>query len=305
MNLVTDTKNELSVWKDRMANGSGSLRVARSSTRHPLKDAQKVHSYPEVFLQIDGENHFNIPGGDMVLRAGEALLMPAGTPHGESAKNGRRPFRMLVIGLTSWELCFIYGIRRMSPAPVVESVFCTPNPNAKAQQALLLSLERYFAHPSGYRASAGLMHVLLEECIRHLDLPATFDWKLSEQTLSQKAKQLVQTRLRDPACNVAVLAGELGVTPNYLSSRFHAETGMRLSSYLLQERLEHARDLLRDTGMRVVEIAPASGFAEASPFIAHFKAKTGLTPKQYRETLKYVESFSPAAVGAGKGIGWA
>lgn len=105
----------------------------------------------------------------------------------------------------------------------------------------------------------------------------------SGQTLSQKAKQLVQTRLRDPACNVAVLAGELGVTPNYLSSRFHAETGIRLSRYLLQERLEHARDLLRDTKLKVVEIASASGFADASPLIAHFKRTTGLTPKRYRE----------------------
>ena len=53
---------------------------------------------------------------------------------------------------------------------------------------------------------------------------------------------------------------------------------------VMRERLDHAKTLLKETDRKVVDIAAACGFLEASSFIARFKSRTGLTPLKYRES---------------------
>jgi AraC-like DNA-binding protein len=63
---------------------------------------------------------------------------------------------------------------------------------------------------------------------------------------------------------------------------FASEFGMSPSQLLLQEKINHAKKLLTDTGMAVKEICYASGFSDPNYFSRAFKKLEGITPLEYK-----------------------
>ena len=78
------------------------------------------------------------------------------------------------------------------------------------------------------------------------------------------------------------LAERCGLSPYQLIRSFKAETGLTPHAWLLDQRIEHARTLLREKRQPLCEIALASGFSDQSHFSRAFKARTSVTPGQYR-----------------------
>jgi len=82
---------------------------------------------------------------------------------------------------------------------------------------------------------------------------------------------------------VDYLAKRVFLSPSYLSFLFKKSTGQSLVKYITAVRMERAKELLRDSTIKVVEIATTVGFANTSYFNLMFKQYNGLTPVQYRE----------------------
>jgi AraC family transcriptional regulator len=59
--------------------------------------------------------------------------------------------------------------------------------------------------------------------------------------------------------------------------------GMTPHQYVIQQRIERARILLRDPSLSISEISLACGFTNQSHFTRLFRKHTGVTPKTYRE----------------------
>lgn len=79
------------------------------------------------------------------------------------------------------------------------------------------------------------------------------------------------------------LAGLLNVNASYLSSLFKKETGMTLTEYVSNRRIDQARKLLRSTELPIQTIALRCGISDIYYFNRMFKRITGVTPKAYRE----------------------
>lgn len=78
------------------------------------------------------------------------------------------------------------------------------------------------------------------------------------------------------------VAAELGLNPTYLSMLFRRMAGKSFHRYLLDCRVEMAKNLLRNTSFPVKEVAAASGFSGEVHFIRRFREVTGCTPGCYR-----------------------
>lgn len=74
-----------------------------------------------------------------------------------------------------------------------------------------------------------------------------------------------------------------GVNPTYLSYLFRKEMGIGFSNFLLNQRIECAMTLLRETNMKVRETAERSGFHDYHYFAKAFKKINGLSPAEYRK----------------------
>jgi len=85
---------------------------------------------------------------------------------------------------------------------------------------------------------------------------------------------------------VAQIANSLGITPNYLSQRFHSKTGTTFVKYLTRLRMTKAIELLADPLQQVQQIARKVGYSSSRYFSALFKLHEGRTPSEYRNARK-------------------
>lgn len=71
------------------------------------------------------------------------------------------------------------------------------------------------------------------------------------------------------------------ITPNYLSKRFRAETGMTLREYINQLRIEEAKRLLLSTNANISEVASEVGYDNISYFSTVFRKLCGMSPVEW------------------------
>ena len=79
------------------------------------------------------------------------------------------------------------------------------------------------------------------------------------------------------------LAEAINISPTHLSRIFKQETGISVSEYIRQRKIDMAKNLLRFSDYDFVEIAVMLSYSSQSHFIQHFRSQTGMTPKTYRK----------------------
>lgn len=81
---------------------------------------------------------------------------------------------------------------------------------------------------------------------------------------------------------VTELAKQAGLSRSQFTRRFTAMTGLAPESFLIQARVDRARQLLRETDMTVSQIADALGYRDVYFFSRQFSQVTGGPPTGYR-----------------------
>jgi two-component system response regulator YesN len=79
------------------------------------------------------------------------------------------------------------------------------------------------------------------------------------------------------------LAELVKMSPNYLSSLFKKEMQQNYADYLVQYRIEKAKELLLGTYLKTYEVADKVGFVNHSYFSRSFKKMTGTSPREFRK----------------------
>jgi len=96
--------------------------------------------------------------------------------------------------------------------------------------------------------------------------------------------ELMQARLEDDI-RLNDLASEVGVSTSHFIRSFRQSTGKTPYQFLLQQRIERARSLMRNLRTPLTEVALASGFADQHHLARVFRRITGMTPSSYRRSL--------------------
>jgi len=82
--------------------------------------------------------------------------------------------------------------------------------------------------------------------------------------------------------SLANLAMEFGTNTNKLMQVFKKLFGKSIFDYLAELRMEHARQLLREQKLRVVEVARTVGYKNPNHFSTAFKRRYGYIPSEVR-----------------------
>lgn len=99
------------------------------------------------------------------------------------------------------------------------------------------------------------------------------------------AKEILTQNLDNPP-SLLELARKVGLNDYKLKLGFRQVLGTTAFSYLQQQRMEKARQLLLESTMSVKEIACAVGYANQSRFAAAFRKQFGTNPKSYDLLIK-------------------
>lgn len=79
------------------------------------------------------------------------------------------------------------------------------------------------------------------------------------------------------------MAHKVGLSPSQFFRRFHKLYEMSPRDFLLQQRIEKARTLLKESQMTVGEIAESLGYRDVGYFSKQFKQKAGMSPLMLRK----------------------
>ena len=95
------------------------------------------------------------------------------------------------------------------------------------------------------------------------------------------AIEAMENHIADPL-PLTDLALLVGVGVRQLNRQFRAGLGRSAGSFYRDLRLDKSRELLRQTDLRIVDIALATGFADAAHFATAFKRRFAETPSRFR-----------------------
>jgi AraC family transcriptional regulator len=121
-----------------------------------------------------------------------------------------------------------------------------------------------------------LMVETLRSCESHTERPPKW---------LDQAKEILQSSFSDPP-SLSPLATAVGVHPIHLARVFRKFQHCTIGEYTRQLRIECARNRMIASDESLAEIALSVGFADQSHFSRSFKRVTGMSPSEFRWTLR-------------------
>ena len=94
--------------------------------------------------------------------------------------------------------------------------------------------------------------------------------------------------------SIAELAAIAGMSPHYFAEMFRRSTGRPPHQFVLLQRIEHAKDILRDQRYSVIEAALDAGFQNPSHFARTFRRLAGTSPSEFQSEADERTLFAEA-----------
>ncbi len=111
----------------------------------------------------------------------------------------------------------------------------------------------------------------------------------------RRAQAMMDAHL-DANIRVADLAAPCGLSASYFVQAFKKTTGMTPHRWLMQRRVDKAKELLRNSGMPAADVALACGFANQSHFTRVFSGAVGCPPGEWRRRMRRPQMDVPASI---------
>ncbi len=124
----------------------------------------------------------------------------------------------------------------------------------------------------------------------HLEAPSSGkESQLPNQRQSQdKAEQMAchVSRSYLDRLTIPEIAAAVDLHPDYAATLFKKTFGTTIVTFITRHRVAHAQRLLLTTDDQIISISSDSGFDSLSRFNRAFKQITGLTPREYRSSMR-------------------
>ncbi len=135
------------------------------------------------------------------------------------------------------------------------------------------------------------IELLLDYCIRFYDRQFYTRTNLNSDFVSRYERWLSEymksESLKESGLpSVALCADHFNLSPSYLSDMLKKETGKSAQEHIHYYIIDRAKTILLNSQRTIGEIAYELGFEYPQYFSRLFKAKTGLTPGDFREICK-------------------
>jgi AraC family transcriptional regulator len=268
-----------------------SIHAGQFIVRHELKLAERLESFPgnyhllAVLLDVGTCQVTRFAGEECnrQQQRGDIWLRPAGL-----SELWRRE-------CSDEKMLFIFDpefLRRTA----LESDFLNPNkvelkPLRQAYDPTLLNLSLSFLHEmhangvgrrfySECLANQFAIHLLRHYCTFE-PVFRTYDGGLSHSALV-RAIDYIHEHL-DDKLSVDAIASHLNLSVYYFCTLFTQSMGISPYQYVLQQRVERVKYLLKTSPLPLSAIAVSCGFNDQTQMSKHFRKLTGMTPKAYRK----------------------
>ena len=240
--------------------------IHREKHSIPIKINTQTHKSDELVYFISGRGTTQINDRTFTYKSGDFAFYKMGTPHNEYDPN---PCDII------W-LHFSFDINGID---LKEGLFCD---NGGKLLSVLQKLRRLSLEQN--QNNDKLIEVYLAEAIitafECQNKPADF----SGRTNWEQILNYIDSNINKPIDFVA-----LSKSNHYSYDRFRHLFAKRFGkspyAYLTEQRIEHAKRLLKNSNLNITDIAFDCGFNSSSQFTNIFKKYIGATPKEYKKRV--------------------
>jgi AraC family transcriptional regulator len=153
---------------------------------------------------------------------------------------------------------------------------------------LALLAEADAATPAGRLFSDSLIQTLTLHLLNNYGtskpVPKSVTGGLSGYKL-RRVKEFINENLEEDL-GLAEISAVADLSQFHIARAFRKSTGVTPQQFLMQQRIERAKELLSKKDLPIVEVSLRSGFKNQSHFTSLFRKFTTLTPKVWRESFQ-------------------
>jgi AraC-like DNA-binding protein len=146
----------------------------------------------------------------------------------------------------------------------------------------------HYSTAEAARLSTAALDVLATRLAHELDGDQWVSPDTHRRALLVRIRAFIHDHVGDPELSPATIAAAHHISLSYLHKLFHAE-GITVGGMIRQRRLDACRRDLADPTLATrpaAAIAARRGFASASHFSRAFKVTYGMTPQEYRRSVR-------------------
>lgn len=247
------------------------------------------HNAYEIFILLSPKAHFKIEGQTHNIINNDIIVVPPSVLHqseyfpGEASSriviNFSFPDEFMATNPVYHKLLAIFNsetpVLRFSPS-IQDTVFAPLNELAHIAQL-----------PFDSEVKNHMVHTKFAEFLFNI-------WRfLDKNSYRNQAEEGIKGKISaitayihnhyGDELTLELLAEEIHMNKFYLSHQFKEHTGYTIVQYIHLTRVSNAQFLLRNTTLKITEIADKTGFTSLSQFNRVFQKTCGLAPSRYRK----------------------
>lgn len=236
------------------------------------------HSFTELFYVLNGDGLFTAEDGDTPIHKDSLIIINPNTRHTEKSSHSNN-LTYIALGIDNTQFEFtengetlntsyhIYDFRRhqSSILPPMKEMLEEIMDKKTCHEAIC---QHYFS-------------ILMLRILRITGESCSIAAPLEVPPECSILKQYIDAHYRE---NITLdrLSEVSHLNKYYMAHIFSDAFGISPINYLLERRILHSKDLLKNSDFTITQIAQLSGFSSSNYFSQSFKKYTGLTPKDYR-----------------------
>jgi len=246
-------------------------------------DHFRTHKHAEIQIEIPllGQFEFGFENAAVLVKPGQALVIPAQRPH-----RWQTPTGGFMMGLQV-SVKDDFGVEVPLPFVVREKPIVVASAATAALIGALIDLAASVRNTAFTPArSAALLTALITSildpvCVLPMGQPAGETAQMRGRFVFERMHSFIQNNL-DHSLQAVELARLAGVSFRHLTRIFLQHGGQTPHRYVLRLRLEHARRMIEnDPGIPVKEVAYQCGFSAPTHFTRAFRSTFKTTPTAF------------------------
>ncbi len=245
-----------------------------------VEEEKHFHEYCEIILVTEGHAIIEINGYDYEVKKGDVVVYNPYDIHSEKSINSKS-FEFVFFAIDKFEI-----------------------KNLKKNCLVPDDCKRIYSTGESY----DMLHLILNRMLTEIDEKKRYYGEILKELSRTALMYIIRVILADEhpinpyytdnTLNLALeyiennISGDLSldtiaancfVSKYYLSHLFAGYKNMSIGRYVLECRINNAKDLLVATDKKVAEIGETVGFNDSGYFCKVFKKEAGCTPLEYRK----------------------
>lgn len=278
--------------KEIFFTGDNSIFLSRHNRFAPM--VTHLHDFIEMVYVYKGNCIQEINGESILLSQGDLIVLDRDVPHSINALGEEDILINILINEETFDTLFLYKLQDSSSI-LTQFLADAFNTQAKHDKFIIFHTDKSSTIHSLIQLMlcehlenrmqtqlflSQFLQILLMELIRIYQEENIYQNSLLKFNFAPILSYIDQ---HFKSIDVSEVAEKFSYNPNYLSNKLKQVTGKSFQKIVLEKRLLHSKELLKNTDYSIEAISLESGFNSPSYFFRQFKKFFGKTPNEIRK----------------------